>query len=349
MKQADSRHVDHLPDTISKTIVIQFKGNEVAPALPPFDPVKKTTRFREALEQFVKRISEDRYILAVVLVGSINEELIWRKDSFGLWIIEADGVSKRLESDGKDEQIFRTFVEDEINIHAEIIPRSRFKLMVEGSSRTSFSCNFFAMRELVYCDDPSIERWFQSANEVATKDQDKDRLVATTWVMGAARYARKRIERKDDLELGYEGILWAVHSIAALEVINNGEVYERAAIYKAIDLKPDLFQEIYLDLLGKKRTKKRLLDVLETIDNYIESNAKKNLKPLLHFLTKENRVVPMSQISEHFAHSQLYPWHIESACEWMERNGMIEKLAEPFKITKKSRVDVEEPAYFYDA
>ncbi len=86
-------------------------------------------------------------------------------------------------------------MEDGINIHAEIIPRARFKLMVEGSSRTAFSCNFFAVRELVYCDDPSLAKWFDLANEAAVKDQEKERLIATTWIIEAARYARKRIER----------------------------------------------------------------------------------------------------------------------------------------------------------
>jgi hypothetical protein len=136
-----------------------------------FDPDDQTDQFRAALKSFLARIEKDRNILAAVLVGSINQDLIWRKDTFDLWIIETDGVSKRLESDGKDEQIFRTFVEDGINIHAEIIARSRFKQMVEGSSRTAFSCNFFAKRELVYCDDPSIAKWFDSVNQLATKDQ----------------------------------------------------------------------------------------------------------------------------------------------------------------------------------
>ena len=318
------------------------------PSLPPFDPAEKTAHFRSSLDLFVERLAEDRNILAAVLVGSINDEVIWRKESIGLWIIEADGVSKRLKSDGNDERIFRTFVEGDINIHAEIIPRSRFKLMVEGSSRTAFSCNFFARRELIYCDDPSIAKWFETADTVATKDQDKELLIATTWIIESARYARKRIERKDDLELGYEAILWAVHSIAAAEVIEAGEVYEHAAIYKAIELKPGLFQQIYLDLLGKKRNKKSLLAVLDVIDEYIDQHADRNLKPLFDYLKKQTGTTPLSHISEHFAHSQLYPWHLESACEWLERNGVLEKLALPFKITKKSRVEVEEPAYFYE-
>lgn len=317
-------------------------------SLTPFEPVELTKQFHEALSSFVKRLSEDRNILAAVLVGSINEELIWRKDTIGLWIIETDGVSKRLKSDGKDERIYRTFVEDGINIRAQIIPRTRFKQMVEGSSRTAFSCNFFAKRELVYCEDPSIKKWFESANDVAIKDQANERMIATTWIIGCARYARKRIERKSDLELGFEAIVWAAHSIASVEVINAGEVYEQAAIYKGIDLKPELFKTIYTDLLTKKRTKKLLLKALDVIDGYVDEHAEVNLQPLLKFLKKEKRTVPLTHICDQFAHSQIYPWHIEAACEWLEREGHLEKLAMPFRITKKSRTDVEEPAYFYD-
>ena len=321
----------------------------MAPALPPFDPIERTSEFKSALKSFTKRLADDKNILAAVLVGSIEEEFIWQKDSIGFWIIETDGVSRRLKSDGKDERIFRTFVEDGINIHAELIPRSRFKQMVEGSSRTAFSSNFFAHRELVYCEDKSIEKWFDTANTVATKDQEKERMIATTWVIQSARYARKRIQRKKDLELGYEAVIWAAHSIACVEVINAGEVHEHEAIYKALKLKPKLFKSIYTDLLTKKRTKKLLLTALDTIDEYVQENAEENLRPVLHFLKKQKESVPMSHIAEHFAHSQIYPWHIESACEYLEREGILEKLAMPFQITKKSRVDVEEPAYFYDA
>lgn len=316
--------------------------------LPAYEPSELSDELGSALKEFVKRLDEDRNILAAVRVGSFDEELMWWKESIGLWIIEADGVARRLKSDGNEERIFRTFVENGVNIHAEIIPRSRFKQMVDGSSRTAFSCSFFALRDLVYCDDPSIEKWFETANTVATKDQEKERLVATTWIIRSARYARKRIERQGDLNLGFEALMWAVHSIACVEVINNGEVWEQTALYKAIELKPKLFKSIYTDLLTKKKTKKLLLTALDLIDQYVEDHAEENLEPILKFLKKEKRTVPLSHICDHFAHSQLYPGHIESACEWLEREAIIEKLAVPFRITKKSRTDVEEPAYFYD-
>ena len=59
------------------------------------DDIEKVARFEAALSQFTARIAEDRYVLAVVLVGSLRAETIWHRESLGLWIIEADGVSRR--------------------------------------------------------------------------------------------------------------------------------------------------------------------------------------------------------------------------------------------------------------
>ena len=306
---------------------------------------QKVARFESALKQLVERLAEDRYVLAVVLVGSLSKATIWRRESIGLWIIEADGVSRRLRSDGNDERIFRILVEDGINIHAEVIPRSRFKQMVEGSSRTAFSCNFFAERKLVYSSDPSIDGWFEQANTVATKDQERELLVFTTWTIHAHRHAEKRLEIKGDLELARQEVLWAAHSVAHTEIIRQGQVWELDVIYRAIEGNPELFQVIYLDVLAKRKSKKLLATALARIDAYLDEHYTAHLKPLLSYLKKQNRVVPLSEISDQFAFSQIYPWHLEAACEWLERKGRLEKFSAPFKLTKRSQEHVEEPAY----
>jgi hypothetical protein len=311
--------------------------------------IEKVARFETALEQLTDRIAEDRYVLAVVLVGSLSEATIWHRESLGLWIIEADGVSRRLRSDGNDERIFRILVENGINIHAEVIPRSRFRKMVEGSSRTAFSCNFFAERKLIYCIDPSIDNWFDQANTVATKDQERELLTFSTWTIHAHRHAEKRLEIKGDLELAKQEVLGAAHSIAHTEIIRQGKVWEQDVIYKAIEGNRNLFKVIYLDVLARRKNRRVLRTALDAIDAYLDQHYKAHLRPLIGCLKKENRVVPLSEISDHFAFSQLYPWHLESACEWLERKGRLEKVSTPFKLTKRSREQVEEPAYLWEA
>lgn len=311
-----------------------------------FDASTKLNEYRAALDEFLARVRDDNKIVAAVLVGSLDQETIWRRESIHIWLIEVDGVSKRLKSDGKSEDISRVLVENGINIHAELISRSRFRQMVEGSSRTAFSCNFFAKRELVYCNDASIRGWFDQANTAAIKDREKELLATTTWTMHATRYARKLVELRQDLELAKQAVVWTAHSVAAMEIVRRGEVFEHEPIYRAMQWNPDLFQVIYTNVLAKK-AKKPLVAALDAVDEYLEARWQENLKPLLHYFKKQRRVVPLTELSEHFAYSQLYPWHLESACEWLERKGFVEKLSTPFKLTSKSRNDVEEPAYLF--
>lgn len=309
---------------------------------------EKLARFEAALRQFIERIAQDRYVLAVVLVGSLTEEIIWRRESLSLWIIEADGVTRRLPSDGDDERIFRILVEDGINLHAQVIPRSRFKKMVEGASRTAFSCNFFAHRKIVFSRDPSIASWFEKANRLATKDQERELLAFSTWTIHAHRHATKRLKVKEDLELAAQEIINAAHSIAHTEIIRLGEICEQDIIYRAMDGAPKLLKTIYLDVLAKRKNRKILINALEAIEEYLEEHYEAHLKPLIAYLKKESRVVPLSEIGDHFAFSQLHPWHLESACEWLERKGRLQKVSAPFKLTRRSQERVEEPAYFLD-
>jgi len=112
-----------------------------------------------------------------------------------------------------------------------------------------------------------------------------------------------------------------------------------------LKLAPALMREVYLDLLAAPRTAERIAKTLAALDGYLEKNAEARLRPVLRYLRKEKRLVPLSELADHFAHSQLYPWHLESACEWLERKGRIGKFSAPFGLTRMSRVEVEEPAY----
>lgn len=305
----------------------------------------RVARFEAALSQFTERVVNDRYVLALVLLGSLNETTIWRRESIGLWVIEADGVSRRLRSDGNDERIFRVFVENGINVHAEVIPRSRFRQMIEGTSRTAFTCSFFEERKIVYSRDVSIDNWFQQANTVAVRDQERELLMFSTWTIHSLRRAKKLLDVRRDPELAHQVLLEAAHSVACTEIIRSGQVWEDLVIYRALELNPELFRVIYTDLLTKRKSVRAMTAAVKAIDAYLEEHHEAHLAPLLSFLRREDRVVPLSEIGDHFAFTQIHPWHIEAACEWLERQGRLDKLSVPFRLTKRSQNEVEEPAY----
>lgn len=314
----------------------------------PENPVEKAARYQAALDAFVARLAEDRYVLAAVQVGSFAETIIWRKESICLWIIEADGVARRMRYDGEDVRMFRTFIEDSIEIHAEVIPRTRFKRMVEGASRTAFTHSFFALRKLVHSQDGSIAQWFDEANSLATRDREKELLAVATCVIHAHRDATKYLHDRGDLELTRQHLLWAAWCLAAIRIIDDGEVYEDEFIYRAMEREPDLFRIVYEDIVATPADRARAEAALVRIDEYLAENSDRLLKPLLDYLRKQRRVVPLSELADHFAHTQLYPWHLYSACDWLDRKARLQKLSAPFKLTKRSRTELEEPAYFWD-
>ncbi|MFO1497778.1 MAG: hypothetical protein U1G07_05180 [Verrucomicrobiota bacterium] len=306
---------------------------------------QKVARFDRALELFLDRVRADANLLAAILVGSLTEETIWRRDAIHLWLIEKDGVTKRLRADGEDPRLFRTLVEEGVNVHVELIPRGRFKRMVEGSARTAFRYSFFARRKLVYCHDPSLAKWFEDADTLARRDQERELCIATTWLIHAHRHAARLLEHVPDLELVFQELIGAAHCIAAAEVIAAGEVHEGLMIHRALSLAPAVMRDVYLDLLAAPRTAANLQRTLAACGQYLEKHAPMRLRPVLHYLRKEKRLVPLTELADHFAHSQLFPWHLESACEWLEEKKQLAKFSAPFGLTKMSRVEVEEPAY----
>jgi uncharacterized protein len=306
---------------------------------------EKVARFEKALRVFLERVRADSNLLATVLIGSLSEEVVWRRDSISLWLIEKDGVTKRLRADGEDPRVFRTLVEEGVNLHVELIPRSRFKRMVEGSARTAFRYSFFASRKLVYCNDPSLGKWFEEADTVARRDQERELCIATTWLIHSHRHAARFLENERDLDLAFQELIGGAHGVAAAEVIAAGLVHEGLVMHRALELAPALMREVYLDLLAAPRTSENLGKTLAALDGYLEKHAEARLAPVLRYLRKEKRLVPLSELADHFAHSQLYPWHLEAACEWLERKKRLGKFSAPFGLTKMSRVEVEEPAY----
>ncbi|MEM8484891.1 MAG: hypothetical protein AAF564_05045 [Bacteroidota bacterium] len=305
----------------------------------------KLQQYLDARDAFVSRVKEDRWVLAVVQIGSLNEETVWRKDGLGLWVVEADGVSRRQKSDGEAHRIWRILVEHDVNLWAEIIPRARFKRMVEGTSRTAFSYNFFAHRSLIYCVDESIADWFEEANSIATKDQQKEVMMMTCWFIYQLRYARRLLEIKQDDHRAWQALLDAAHALAATHVVMAGEICETHAMHRAVELEPSLFAKMYTALLVAGPERPALQEALLQGEGWLQEYAALHMTPVMKYLKKQRRVVSLSELANYFAYSQLHPWHLESACEWLVQQGALEKLAAEMLLTKKSRHHLEEPAY----
>ena len=89
-----------------------------------------------------------------------------------------------------------------------------------------------------------------------------------------------------------------------------------------------------------------LRDALEQVDMYLEDNLQTLFKPLLDFLEESGEERTITDLYMHFGKRELA---LELACEWLAQKDVIEQFSAPVRLTKDSKVSVEEPAYYFDA
>ena len=159
--------------------------------------------------------------------------------------------------------------------------------------------------------------------------------------------ADKWLTVRQDLDYCALYILSCVNEISAIETVLNGEIVGREVLQQALKHNPVLFKAIYSDLLRGANTAESLRAAIVTINQYLLSHIGEIFKPILDHLAESRTLRSATEIAVYFS-KQMQINGVDGACEWLADENIIRKVSSPVRITEKSRVDVEETAYYYD-
>lgn len=296
-------------------------------------------RYEEALEAFVARVKEDRHLLAAILFGSLSYDEVWERSDIDLWLIARD--------EGTKESRDYCLVENGVNIHAYLCSRAEFRKRLERSLHGSFIHSSFARSRLLYTHDESIAAWFEDAARVGARDREAQLLRHAAALVLPLTKAQKWLHVKRDPAYSYVWILYVVNDLAAIEVLLHDEVPGREVVHQAMKLNPAFFGAIYADVIHVPKTEERVGEILCRINDYLDRKLSLLFKPLLEFLAEVGAPRTVTELNDHFKKRAQMEF-VGLACEWLADKGVIEKVSAPLRLTQKSRVSVEEAAYYYD-
>jgi hypothetical protein len=296
------------------------------------DPAEAKQRFEDALEAIITQVRKDGHILAGILCGSLSH------DDIDLILICSD--------DKKTKAHNLALVADDINIHANIIPRSVFKQSIEGTARNSFQHSLIAKSRLLFTTDPTIEDIYNEVNRLGDHDRQIQLFKSAAAVTGSFYKAQKWAYVRKDLEYASLYILYSATPLAQIEVGMARKIISREVIPQALELNPEFFRIIYTDLLNKKKTRKAVHAAIDAIDDYLSSKAKVVFRLVLDYLEAEVDVRSATEIAHHFDRAYDTSSAI-MACEYLADLELIEKASTPAKLTTRSQVEVDEMAFFY--
>ena len=295
-------------------------------------------RFHEALDALVAQVKEDRAVLAAILCGSLSHDTVWAKSDIDLALVTID--------DKKVERGDLALYADGVNVHAFLVPRAQFRLMIEGSIRNSFVHSFLAKGRLLYTHDETIADLCGQLQKIGERDTQLQLLRAATHALAPVYKAHKWFLTRGDLDYTALWILYAATSLAQIEVISRKLLADREVIPQAMKLNPAFFKTVYVDLLNHKKTHKNVAAALEAVDHYLAERALALFKLVIDHLREVGEARSCSEIEAHFQRN-LDVSGVTTACEYLADQGMIGKASIPVQLTRKSNIEVQELAFFY--
>jgi hypothetical protein len=295
-------------------------------------------QFRAALDALIEQVQEDRTILAAILGGSLSHDKVWAKSDVDLVLITLDDKKNNTES--------IALYADGVNVHALLLSRTELRQIVEGSLSQSFMHSFLAKGKLLYSHDPTIEALCARLSEIGERDTQVQLLRAATNVLPPLYKAHKFFLTRGDLDYTALWILATATPLAQIEVISARQLVDREVIPQALKLNPAFFKTIYSDLLNTKKTRKNVEAALDVMDAYVAARATTWFALVLEHLRDAGEARSVTEIEDHFKRN----YNIEgvtTACEYLADQGLIGKAGTAVRLTKKSKVDVQELVFFY--
>jgi uncharacterized protein len=295
-------------------------------------------KFTKALDALVEQVKDDGTVLAAILCGSLSHDAVWEKSDIDLVLVTID--------DKKAARSAIALYADGMNVHAYLIPRAEFRKTVEGSVRNSFAHSFLAKGRLLYTHDQTIIDLCGTLNEIGDRDTQVQLLRAATSALPPIYKAHKFFETRGDIDYTALWILYAATPLAQVEVIGARLLADREVIPQAMKLNPAFFKTIYADLLNHKKTRKSVQAALDAIDRYMAERAAALFKPVIDHLREIGEARGSGEIEDHFERNFDVSC-VTTACEYLADQGLIGKASTPIRLTKKSKVEVQELAFFY--
>ena len=304
------------------------------------EPVTVHQKFTRALDGLIEQVKADRSILAAILCGSLSHDTVWEKSDIDLIFVTID--DKKVES--SDAAV--ALNADDVNVHAFLMPRAKFRRLVEGAIHQSFFHALLAKGRLLYTHDETIEALCGRLREIGDRDTQVQLLQAATQALGSIAKAHKWLITRGDLDYTALWILYAATPLAQIELLRAKRPVDREVIPQALQLNPAFFKKIYVDLLNAKKTRAAVQAALDAIDGFIAREATTLFAAVIDHLREVGEARSCADLENHFRRN-FDVQGVTSACEYLADQGLIGKASTPVRLTKKSNIQVQELAFFY--
>ncbi|MCL2099761.1 MAG: nucleotidyltransferase [Oscillospiraceae bacterium] len=293
------------------------------------DTGQLTQRYLAAVDSFIEKAKKDVNIIAVIIAGSLANDVVWEKSDIDATAVVRDQNLKVPEF---------CLDEDGIILNMRVVERSKFVRELESGA---WSASFMAKARVMYTTDESITKMVEQNKIIGEREAQSSAASAACQVVYYIEKCQKWLYVKKDYTYCRYYIIKMAEALAALEIWLSKEAPGREVLQRAQALNPALVERFYYYPMSRELTEGELEELIDEAEKYLLRHIDYISEPFINFLS-DGEVKTLTEFYRQFRWGGHDLVHL---LEFLASKGKIERLSETIKLTPKSRPNFEEIAF----
>jgi predicted nucleotidyltransferase len=297
-------------------------------------------KFNTALEMFMDRIKSDTSILAVFVLGSYTNGIVWEKSDIDMVLVT------------NEERVLQdliVIIENGVQINAFPISRNDYRRNQQRFLQGSMMHHMLSTSKLIYSIEKGISDFNRDLFYVAERDRELQIMLSCEFLVGILHKLKKSLHVENSLEKAFSWLILATTQISRILIFLESQIPGREVITQAQEISDNpILNNIILNVFKAGYSEKNLEFSINIIEKFIIKNTYYFYKPLFEYLKESIGERSHSEIDLHFRKSTGYPnLTLVESIIWLADKDILMTGVKPKRITARSRVTVDEVTVYY--
>lgn len=297
-------------------------------------------KFDTALELFIDRIKDETSILAIFVLGSYTNGVVWEKSDIDMILVT------------NEERVLQDLIvarENDVNINAYVISRNNYRRSQQSFLQGSITHHMLSTSQLFHSTDRGISEFNRDMFSVAERDKELQLLIRSEMLVGAIHKLKKTIYVEESLEKSINWLITATQDIAQILIFREGKIPGRDILTQAQELDSNpILNELLSDVFKKGFSLESVKYGLNIIEAYLIENTKVFFKPLFDYLKESIGERTHSEVDRYFKTATgLQSLTLVESISWLSDRGILMLGVKPKRITARCRSTVDETTVYY--
>jgi len=296
-------------------------------------------KYQDVLASFVEEIKQDHHVICILHdAENLNKEFITEESVMLISIIVKDDTY---------EQFYYTCIHEEITF--EIVVWGRLQIIQDLSQQVRFGglmrYSGFAKHEVLFSRDDQFVKQFNDVRQMSAQTFSAYLLEETAHVLAHMANIRKHLTLNQDTTYCQYLFLTISERLAKIEHLLRRLPIPDDVVVATSVFNPELMDDFNTKAMKESWSMDTCNQALQRLETYLIGHIDTLMKPIRQLFRKYKKDILTG--ADLYLNFEIPGWALLPLLQFLCDKGDLTLVTVPVKLTKKSKVELEDIAIFY--